>query len=66
MWILDAVGKRKGGDSGQDHFAQRVADEIIAIVEGRSAVWERRAQIHKTAITNRTNLPPGVKQRPPF
>ncbi|KAF2215463.1 hypothetical protein CERZMDRAFT_35872 [Cercospora zeae-maydis SCOH1-5] len=56
MWILDAAVKRKSRGSGNDMFAQKVADEIIAIVEGRSAVWEKRMAVHKLATTARANL----------
>ncbi|KAI5362530.1 putative ribosomal protein S5/S7 [Septoria linicola] len=56
MWILDAAVKRKSKGSGNDMFAQKVAEEIIAIVEGRSAVWEKRTGVHKLATTARANL----------
>lgn len=56
MWILDAVSKRKSEGSGRGMFARKVAKEIIAIAEGRSAVWDRRTAIHKMAIGARANL----------
>ncbi|GIZ44905.1 hypothetical protein CKM354_000808900 [Cercospora kikuchii] len=56
MWILDAAVKRKSKGSGNDMFATKVADEIIAIVEGRSSVWEKRTAVHKLATTARANL----------
>jgi small subunit ribosomal protein S7 len=52
-WILDAAGK-KSPASG--HFAMRVAQELIAVVEGRSAVWQRRANLHKIAVGSRANI----------
>ncbi|KAM3416975.1 hypothetical protein BST61_g8560 [Cercospora zeina] len=56
MWILDAAVKRRSKGSGNDMFAQKVADELIAIVEGRSAVWDKRTAVHKLATTARANL----------
>ncbi|KJX98183.1 30S ribosomal protein S7 [Zymoseptoria brevis] len=56
MWILDAAMKRKSRGSGNDMFAHKVADELIAVVEGRSAVWDRRQAVHKLATTARSNL----------
>ncbi|KAL8960624.1 MAG: hypothetical protein Q9193_002702 [Seirophora villosa] len=56
MWILDAAGKKPARGSGRGQFAQRVAEEIDGIVEGRSGVWERRGGIHKLAVSARANL----------
>lgn len=56
MWILDVVSKKKGKTSGKDMFAQKVADELVAVVEGRSAVWERRNAVHKLGTTARAAL----------
>ncbi|KAL9056997.1 MAG: hypothetical protein Q9206_002518 [Seirophora lacunosa] len=56
MWILDAAGKKPARGSGRGQFAQRVAEEIVGIVEGRSGVWERRGGIHKLAVSARANL----------
>jgi len=55
-WILDAAAKRRSRGSGKDMFAQKLADELIAIVEGRSAVWEKRQGVHRLATTARANL----------
>jgi small subunit ribosomal protein S7 len=55
-WILDAASKRKSRGSGRDMFALRVAEEIVAIIEGRSSAWEKRTGIHKIATTARSNL----------
>lgn len=52
-WIIDAAGKK--GNTTQS-LAQRVAGEIIAVVEGRSAVWEKRGAVHKLGTTARSNL----------
>ncbi|KAI9780593.1 MAG: hypothetical protein M1816_002813 [Peltula sp. TS41687] len=55
-WILEAASKRKSRGSGQGQFAQRVAEELIAVVEGRSGVWERRTAVHKLGISARANI----------
>ena len=56
MWILDAVEKKPNKGSGKSTFALRVAEEIIAIVEGRSSVWEKRVAVHKSGMAARSNL----------
>ena len=56
MWILGAADKKKFRGSGKDSFAQKVAEELIAVVEGRSGVWERRNAIHKLGVNARANL----------
>ncbi|KAK5130699.1 hypothetical protein LTR08_001729 [Meristemomyces frigidus] len=56
MWILDAASKRKSKGSGNDMFASKVAEEIVAVVEGRSSIWEKRAAVHRMATTARSNL----------
>lgn len=55
-WILDAAVKRKSRGSGNDMFAQKVAEELIAVVEGRSSVWEKRQSVHKLGTAARANL----------
>ncbi|KAL4891652.1 SPX domain-containing protein [Aspergillus ambiguus] len=50
-WIIDASDKRR-----DSHFAQRVANELVAVAEGRSGVWDRREQVHKLAVAGRSNL----------
>lgn len=56
MWILDAAGKRRTRGSGHGGFAQKVAEELIAVAEGRSGCWERRSGIHKLGVGARANL----------
>jgi small subunit ribosomal protein S7 len=56
-WILDAASKK--GD--RLRFPERVAQEIISVVEGRSGVWERRAAVHKLGTAARTSLGWGGK-----
>ncbi len=55
-WILDAAIKRKTRGSGRGQFAQKVAEELVAIVEGRSGVWDRRGGVHKLGVSARANL----------
>lgn len=56
MWILDAVDKRRSKGSGRTRFAHKVGEELVAIVEGRSALWDRRGQLHKLGIASRSNM----------
>ncbi|EME84632.1 uncharacterized protein MYCFIDRAFT_134025 [Pseudocercospora fijiensis CIRAD86] len=63
MWILDAAVKRKSKGSGNDMFAQKVAEELIAVVEGRSSVWEKRLGVHKLGTTARSNLNYSTRRR---
>ncbi|KAK0628856.1 ribosomal protein S7 domain-containing protein [Bombardia bombarda] len=56
QWILDAVNKKKSKGSGRSMFPHRVAEEIVAVVEGRSGVWDRRQMVHKIATSARANL----------
>ncbi|KAF1814088.1 ribosomal protein S7 [Eremomyces bilateralis CBS 781.70] len=62
MWILAAAEKRAGKGGTKNMFAQKVADEVVAVVEGRSSVWERRNQLHRIAVSNRSNV--GYKKQP--
>ena len=55
-WILDVVSKKKSRSSGRNTFAQRLAEEFISVVEGKSGVWTRRDAVHKLATTARSNL----------
>ncbi|KAI2469612.1 ribosomal protein S7 [Annulohypoxylon bovei var. microspora] len=56
MWILDAVRKKRGAGSGRAQFATRFAQEVVAVVEGRSTVWAKRDQVHKLGTASRANL----------
>ena len=55
-WILEAASKRKSKGSGRSMFANKVADELIAIIEGKSGVWERRSGVHRLGVNARANL----------
>ncbi|OTA54222.1 hypothetical protein K449DRAFT_389474 [Hypoxylon sp. EC38] len=48
------LSRAQRGRRGQ--FATRFAQEIVAVVEGRSAIWDKRNQIHKLGTAARANL----------
>lgn len=55
-WLLEVVDKKPSRGSGRAQFAHRIAEEIIAIAEGRSTVWDKRQQVHKLGTSARANL----------
>ncbi|ESZ94665.1 hypothetical protein SBOR_4916 [Sclerotinia borealis F-4128] len=55
-WIIDAASKKKSRSSGRGMFAQRVAEEVISVVEGKSQLWDKRILVHKTGTSARANL----------
>ncbi|KAI9770412.1 MAG: hypothetical protein M1840_003298 [Geoglossum simile] len=55
-WVLDAASKRRSRGSGKGGFAQRVAEEIVSVIEGRSTVWDKRGAVHKLGVSARANL----------
>jgi small subunit ribosomal protein S7 len=61
MWVLDVCSKRKSRGSGKNMFPQKVADEIVAIVQGTSSLWERKNAVHKLAVTARAAVNFGQK-----
>lgn len=56
MWILDIADKKVNRGSGRKQFATRVAEEVVAVAEGRSSAWAKRAEAHKTGTIMRANL----------
>lgn len=56
QWILTAASKRKTKGSGRGGLAQKVAEELVGVVEGRSGVWERRNAVHKLGVAARANV----------
>ena len=50
-WILNAADKRK-----EVRLADRVARELVNVVEGKSAAWTRREAVHKLGIAARSNV----------
>ncbi|KAG5949446.1 hypothetical protein E4U53_005875 [Claviceps sorghi] len=55
-WILDVIEKKPSKGSGKKQFPHRIAEEIIAVVEGRSGAWEKRRQVHKLGTAARANI----------
>lgn len=55
-WILEAASKRKSRGSGKGMFAQRIAEEVVAVVEGKSAIWVKREGLHKLGVAARANM----------
>lgn len=62
-WILDSATKKTDRGSGKYQFAQKVAEELINVVEGKSSAWEKRQALHKLATSNRANLNAIKKKR---
>lgn len=56
QWIMDAVEKRTSMGSGKKMLAHRIGEELIAVAEGRSPVWDKRQQLHKMGVSVRANL----------
>ncbi|OAA68047.1 30S ribosomal protein [Niveomyces insectorum RCEF 264] len=56
MWLLELVNKKPSRGSGRGMLASRVAEEVVAIVEGRSSLWEKRQQVHKQGTSARINV----------
>lgn len=55
-WILDAASKKPNRGSGKAMFGQRVAEEIIGVVQGTSGLWDKRNGQHKQATAVRANV----------
>lgn len=55
-WILDAADAKPSRGSGKRYQGVRIAEEIVAIVEGKSSAWEKKAALHKVATTARINI----------
>lgn len=55
-WIMDTVNKKPSTGSGKRMLAHRIGEEIVAVVEGRSSVWDKRNLVHKLGTSVRANL----------
>ena len=62
-WILNAAGKRRSTGSGRSMFAQKVAEELISIVGGKSSLWEKRSGIHRLGVNARANLNVRIRRK---
>lgn len=56
QWILAAASKRRNMGSGKNSLGQRVALELINVIEGKSAIWDRRNAVHKLGVAARANI----------
>ena len=56
QWILGAASKRRNTGSGKNSLGQRVAQEMISVIEGKSGVWDRRNAVHKLGVAARSNI----------
>ncbi|KAJ4381494.1 hypothetical protein N0V86_002854 [Didymella sp. IMI 355093] len=56
QWILTAASKRRNVGSGKNSLGQRVAQEVVSVIEGKSGVWEKRNAIHKLGVAARANI----------
>lgn len=56
QWILNVVDKKPSKGSGRKQFPYRIAEEIVAVIEGRSSVWEKRTLVHKMGTASRANV----------
>lgn len=48
LWILEGAAKKQSRD-----YSVRLAEEIVSAYEGKSSGYEKKAQMHKAAITQR-------------
>jgi small subunit ribosomal protein S7 len=53
---MAAASKRRNMGSGKNSLGQRIAQEMIAVIEGRSAIWDRRNAVHKLGVAARANI----------
>lgn len=58
QWILTAADGRR-----ETRLADRVAKELLRVADGSSGVWERRAMVHKLAVSARSNVRNGGRRR---
>ncbi|KAF1831519.1 30S ribosomal protein-like protein S7 [Decorospora gaudefroyi] len=56
QWILGAAAKRVNMGSGKGSFAQRIAQELVNVVQGTSGIWDRRNAMHKLGVAARANI----------
>lgn len=50
-WILDASDKRRDST-----LALRIANELIAVAEGRGGAWDKKEHLNKLAVAARMNI----------
>ncbi|KAJ3412061.1 hypothetical protein HDV05_001341 [Chytridiales sp. JEL 0842] len=52
LWIVEAANKRHKKDS----MGLRIAKEVLDVLEGESSALGKKAQVHKAALVNRSNV----------
>ena len=58
QWILAVADNRR-----ETNLSERVAKELLKVADGTSGVWERRAMVHRLAVTARSNIAKSLKRR---
>lgn len=53
-WMKEVLRKKR---KPPVPFEQKFADEVIAILQGKSALCQKKAQLHREALANRANAP---------
>lgn len=56
MWILESASNKPSRGSGRDQLPNRIGEELVAVAEGRSSVWEKRLTVHKLGTASRINV----------
>jgi len=54
MWILRS--SERGRDGGGLDRAERIAREVMAVLDGSSSALARKEEVHKAGAANRSNL----------
>ncbi|KAJ3216151.1 tRNA-dihydrouridine(16/17) synthase [NAD(P)(+)]-like protein [Dinochytrium kinnereticum] len=52
LWIIQEANKRHK----KNGMGQRIGMEVLAVLQGESAVLTKRSQMHKAALQNRSNI----------
>lgn len=55
-WIVEAANNKRSKGSGKTSFANKIADEVMSVIEGRSTAWEKRNAVHRLGVSARANL----------
>ena len=63
QWIMESVNNKPSRGSGPRQLPVRLAEEIIAVVEGRSGVWDKRKLVHKVGTAARGNIGKAVRTK---
>lgn len=63
QWLLELVKKKQSKGSGRTQLAHRIAEEIVAIVEGKSSLWDKRLMVHRLGTTARANIAAVMRRR---